>query len=90
MFVFVWQDLIVMFRVMTRGEASPTRHKRPFLLLVLLFGLIVAYMYFILRNIESAVAFVLHVVVIGIMTFEMEKVIKVTILWKMFPLLSCL
>ena len=86
MFVFVWQDLINMFQVMTRGVASPVRCKLPFLLLVP-FGLIVASIYLIMR---SPMEFVAQIVVICTLTFEFQKVIKVTILWKMFLRLSCL
>ena len=86
MFVSVWQDPIVMFQLMTRGVASPMRSKLSFLLLVL-FRLIKASFHLIKR---AAVGCVRQVVFICKMTYEFQKVIKVTILWKMFLLLSCL
>ena len=86
MFVFVWQDLINMFQVMTRGVACSMRCKRPFPLLVL-FGLMLASIYLVMT---SAMEFVPQMVVIWTLTFEFEKVVKVSILWKMFLRLSCL
>ena len=86
MFVFVWQELIVMFQVKIRGVGSPMRCELPFLLLVV-YGLIEASFHLRMRG---AVDCVFQVVFICIITFEILKVIKATILWKMFLLLSCL